>query len=114
MYCICCDKNNIKPYIEESELEQDLLWKKGETTINEKMVQNGIIHIIDAGYGSKYDGDRLILAICNDCIKEKLKNHTLLYYHNYMYPDDEFTNKEIEKSKKGYNRRKNLDDLLNE
>ena len=56
------------------------------------------------------DGDQLVIAICDDCIKQNLGDATLLYYGNYMYGGD-YANDEIEKSKKTYRRRKNLDDL---
>ena len=92
MYCICCNKNNVIPYDGSYKLsphhreitEEDLLWKKDKTTdgkyktINQSMIEGGIIHIIDAGYGSTHDGDQFIIAICDDCIKDKVKDGTLL------------------------------------
>ena len=76
------------------------------------MVDNGIIHIIDAGYGSKHDGDQFIIAICDDCIKENKEDGTLLYYDNYMHSGEGFVEEEKENSKKIYRRRKNLDGLV--
>jgi hypothetical protein len=76
------------------------------------MIDNGIIHIIDAGYGSTHDGDQFVIAICDDCIKENLQDATLLYYGNYMYGNEGFVYEEIEKSKQKYRRRKNLDDII--
>lgn len=109
MYCVCCGKKlGLISYNQVDEIEQ--IWKD-ERSINKQMVDNGIIQIIDAGYGSKHDGDQFIIAICDDCVYEKLKDHTVLYYNNYMYGKD-FAEKEIESSKKGYRRRRNLDDLL--
>jgi len=124
MYCICCKKDKVRPNnrYDKSNSEEDLLWKKETITIDEKsksstinnlMVDDGIIHIIDAGYGSKYDGDRIILAICDDCIEENIEDSTLLYFDNYMFSDKEFINEQIDKSKKIYRRRKNLDNLTN-
>ena len=120
MYCICCKKNNVIPENYRSgfsETEEDVLYFKKERNgstlnINNEMVDNGIIHIIDAGYGSKHDGDQFIIAICDDCIKENKEDGTLLYYNNYMYSDEKFIEKEKEKSKKIYRRRKNLDGLV--
>lgn len=126
MYCICCKKNNVTPEklsytkksiigMEEKVEEEDILWKNSKrpdgslTSVNNEMVNNGIIHIIDAGYGSKHDGDQFIIAICDDCIKENLQDSTLLYYSNYMYGED---CEEVEKSKQKYRRRKNLDGLV--
>jgi hypothetical protein len=127
MYCICCKKNNVIPNTppisskiatEDSppQHEEDILWKDSKrkdgslVNVNNEMIDNGIIHIIDAGYGSTHDGDQLVIAICDDCIKENLKDATILYYGNYMYGGD-YANDEIEKSKKAYRRRKNLDSL---
>jgi hypothetical protein len=127
MYCICCKKNNVIPNTpsisskistEDSppQHEEDILWKNSKrpdgslVNVNNEMIDNGIIHIIDAGYGSTHDGDQFVIAICDDCIKENLTDATLLYYGNYMYGGD-YANDEIEKSKKTYRRRKNLDSL---
>ena len=125
MYCICCNKNNVIPHEyskkgarsnNDSITEEEILWKNerlenGKTTsINNDMVSGGIIHIIEAGYGSTHDGDRIILAICDDCISEKISDATLLLFDNYMGFQN--TKREVEKSKSAYRRRKNLDDLI--
>jgi hypothetical protein len=129
MYCICCKKNNVVPDkfsytkesmrgMEEKLEEEDILWNKSRrndgslVNVNNEMIDNGIIHIIDAGYGSTHDGDKIIIAICDDCIKENLEDATLLYYGNYMYATEEFIEEETEKSKQKYRRRKNLDKLV--
>lgn len=129
MYCICCKKNNVIPNTspvsskistEDSppQTEEDIIWKKVKrkdgslVSVNNEMIDNGIIHIIDAGYGSRHDGDQFLIAICDDCIKENLQDATILYWGNYMYGDDEFVEKEVEKSKQKYRRRKNLDDIV--
>ena len=128
MYCICCKKNNVIPNTppvsskistEDSppQHEEDILWKDSKrpdgslVNVNNEMIDNGIIHIIDAGYGSTHDGDQFVIAICDDCIKKNLADATLLYWGNYMYGGD-YANDEIEKSKKKYRRRKNLDDII--
>ena len=123
MYCICCKKNNVTPLekgmINNESSEEDLIWKKEKrkkdgslVNVNNEMINNGIIHIIDAGYGSTHDGDQIILAICDDCIKENLEDATLLYYGNYMYPHENFIVEDVEKSKQKYRRRNNLDNLV--
>jgi hypothetical protein len=78
------------------------------------MVGNGIINIIDAGYGSKHDGDQIIVALCDECIDENLEDGTVLYFDNYMSGKNKWTIEEIEKSKKIYRRRKNLDNISND
>jgi hypothetical protein len=121
MYCICCKKNNVEPESWRdgtSDSEEDVLYfkkeKKDKSTlnINSEMVYNGIIHVIDAGYGSNRDGDQFIIAICDDCIKDNVGDGTLLYYDNYMFGDEKFIEEEREKSKKIFRRRKNLDGLV--
>jgi len=129
MYCICCKKNNVIPNTpsisskistEDSppQHEEDILWKDSKrpdgslVNVNNEMIDNGIIHIIDAGYGSTHDGDQFIIAICDDCIKENLGDATLLYYGNYMGYGNNMIEDEVENSKKAYRRRKNLDKLI--
>jgi hypothetical protein len=122
MYCICCKKNNVTPLekgmIKNESSEEDLIWKKEKrkdgslVNVNNEMINNGIIHIIDAGYGSTHDGDQIIIAICDDCIKENLEDGTLLYYGNYMYPNENFIVEDVDKSKQKYRRRNNLDNLV--
>lgn len=125
MYCICCKQNNVIPEdfsIEKSSQkkreEEDIIWKESKrpdgslSNVSNEMINNGIIHIIDAGYGSIHDGDQIVVAICDDCIKENLEDATLLYYGNYMYSEDEFIIEDREKSKQKYRRRKNLDKLV--
>ena len=133
MYCICCKKNIVKPLsldIKKSYNgvhidEETILWSKEEKknpmtgekyyyTINNQMVGNGIINIIDAGYGSKHDGDQIIVALCDECIDENLEDGTVLYFDNYMSGKNKWTIEEIEKSKKIYRRRKNLDNISND
>ena len=129
MYCICCKKNNVIPEIhsytkksiigaEDKLTEEDILWKDSKrpdgslVNVNNEMIDNGIIHIIDAGYGSTHDGDQFVIAICDDCIKENLADATLPYYGNYMYGNEGFVYEEIEKSKQKYRRRNSLDKLI--
>lgn len=119
MYCICCKKNNVHPVnpkkggpwidnIIRDDSEIDLIHDKKASV----MINNGIVNIISAGYGSKHDGDEMILAICDECVQLNLEDGTLIYHNNYFYPNEEFTKGEYEKSKKIYRRRRNLDDLV--
>ena len=122
MYCICCKKDKITPYdpIMDGQLgkyktEEELLWrdevKNGRPlTINNEMVNDGIIQTIDGGFGSIHDTDVFIIAICDECITENLEDGTLLLFRS----GDLNTEKHVEKSKKIYRRRKNLDGLIGE
>lgn len=123
MYCICCKKNNVFPDLKYSDgkTEEEELWgidsisngdgKYRARNINNKMIVNGIINVIDAGYGSKHDTDQFIIAICDDCIELNLHDGTLLYYGNYFYPECKSTNDLIDKSKSYWRRRSNIDKL---
>jgi len=114
MYCICCDKE-VKPFNDiNGENEDEHLWDEINSNgtckpaIENDMIDGGIIHIIDAPYGSDYDGDSFLLAICDDCIREKLNKASLLYYKcDYLHKDSP-----LELSKKKYRRRKRLDNLI--
>lgn len=122
MYCICCKKDKITPYdpIMDGQLgkyktEEELLWRdevknSRPLTINNEMVNGGIIQTIDAGFGSIHDTDVFIIAICDECITENLEDGTLLLFRS----GDLNPEKHVEKSKKIYRRRKNLDGLIGE
>ena len=125
MYCISCKKNKVSPTVfpGDTKSEEDILWGKEEreydleikrvVNINSQMIDDGIIETITAGYGSKYDTNEFIIAICDDCIKENLEDGTLLYYGNYMAnSDDKYAVESRENSRKIYKRRKNLDGLI--
>ena len=43
----------------------------------------GIVGKIDAPYGSIHDGDMYVIAICDNCVKEK----KLRYVGNYLFPE---------------------------
>ena len=79
--------------------------------IDNLMVNGGIIQTIDARYGSSHDTDKFIISICDECIDKELENGNLLYWGNYYNPTGKTTYDDIEKSKKIYRRRKNLDNL---
>ena len=124
MYCICCKSGNVEPMSFydplSNKIEEELLWtevdvdrggRKYTSTIDNEMIAGGIIQIVSAGFGSNNDGDKFIIAICDDCIKSNLDDGTLLLFKSssYFTPDED-----VEKSKKVYRRRKSLDDLISE
>jgi len=120
MYCICCKQDKVTPYdpLMDGQLgeksEEDLLWreeiKHGRTlTIDNDMVNGGIIQRIHAGFGSAHDTDSFIIAICDNCIAENLEDATLLLFKSGHYINPE---KHVSDSKKKYRRRKNLDGLV--
>ena len=124
MYCICCKKDNVLTllYGEEKVSEEDYIWVeeervgvKGKVNLrntNSRMWDNGIVHIIDAGYGSSHDTDQYVIAICDDCIAAQVAEGNLLYYGNYM---SKYGVKElVSESKKIFKRKKNLDNFTEE
>lgn len=67
--CFCCNKNVDGDY---------KIWDTSDKTKIDKgitggTIDKGIAEIITAGYGSIYDLSHFLLAICDDCITEKLK-----------------------------------------
>jgi hypothetical protein len=100
--------------------EEELLWtevdedrggRRYTSTIDNEMIDGGIIQIITAGFGSNHDSDKFIIAICDDCIQSNLDDGTLLLFKSGSYVTPE---EDLEKSKKIYKRRKRLDDLTGE
>jgi hypothetical protein len=94
--------------------EEDLLWREelrnGRTlTVDNEMVNGGIVQLIYAGFGSAHDTDSFIIAICDNCIAENLEDATLLLFKSGHYINPE---KHVNDSKKKYRRRKNLDGLV--
>lgn len=71
--CIVCDKEIKCLY--DNPADEEL----------EGLLNGGITGILYAGYGSKLDGDIYVIAICDECVKEK----ELVYIGNYMFPDKE-------------------------
>ena len=109
-----------KNQTDKNKSEEDFLWKNegrkaadGQpyySTIENEMVNTGASEIVNAGYGSRHDGDRILLAICDGCIEENLADGTLLYFSNYMTKIGVEGN--VEKSKRIYQRRTRLDGLV--
>jgi hypothetical protein len=93
-----------------TEVDEDRGGRRYTSTIDNEMIDGGIIQIITAGFGSNHDSDKFIIAICDDCIQSNYDDGTLLMFKSGGYLD----NGEVEKSKKIYKRRKRLDDLTGE
>lgn len=101
MKCLVCNKRIDQ--IRESDDIIDINY------LHQSMWCEASVDIISSGYGSKYDGDRFFVAICDSCLDKKFRQGVILYKDNYMkIPDD----KKREHSIKMLNRNMNLDDLL--
>lgn len=84
--------------------------RNGRTlTVDNEMVNGGIVQLIHAGFGSTHDTDSFIIAICDSCIAENLEDATLLLFRSGHWNEPE---KHVNESKKKYRRRKNLDGLV--
>lgn len=64
--CIVCRKNTIKdlgisPWINPLQ-QQRGIW------------EDGIVEVVTPGYGSKYDLSSLLIAICDDCLEERIND----------------------------------------
>lgn len=99
MYCIKCE-SIVRPLLIDNEL--DLFVPN-----NNILTIEGVIDNIRVGYGSKYDGHKLIVSICDKCIENTLGSGTVLLLDTMFLS----TKEDIEKSKKVFSRRKKLDDL---
>ena len=70
--CICCGFE-IKPVHGNNE---DKPWQG--------MWLDGVVDKIAANYGSELDGDMYVIAVCDSCIRAKLKDGTVEYAGSYM------------------------------
>lgn len=121
MYCICCKKDVVKPYSYDDKYkdlsEEDMLWlldrtEKNYTTVDNMGANNGIIKRMQAGFGSGYDTDTFIIAICDDCIKSEIENGYLLYWGSQISVNSERSKELRNKSKQLLRRNSNLDKLI--
>jgi len=74
--CICCDKEI--PKLDGMIGDKD--W--------EGMWGDGVVDKINANYGSCFDGDMYVIAICDKCIEIKKRTEVLKYVGNYMFPEN--------------------------
>jgi len=72
--CICCGFE-IKP-----------IHGGGDDKPWQGMWLDGIVDKIAANYGSELDGDMYVVALCDSCVRAKLKDGTIEYVGNYMMP----------------------------
>ena len=81
--CICCSKN-IESIQENIELgnEPQYMWHEG------------MVGRIDANYGSIFDSDVFIIGLCDECIKKKLEEKSLIFLGNYLFKTGIFKNTE--------------------
>ena len=99
MMCICCNK--ILSLISGEYLnEEEIVFKKSVKQISgideamhvdagSYMWNGGIVGLLSGGFGSRHDGDEFIVAICDDCIHNKIQTGNIAYINNYIENIDE-------------------------
>ena len=76
------------------------------------MWNDGVVNLISAGYGSRFDGDEFIIAICDDCLEKKLMTGNLAFINNYMtrnFKDETYNN-----YRTAWRRYNKIGDILND
>lgn len=74
--CICCGKQ-LKQSMEDEELISF-------RSIERQPFSGGMAGTISAGYGSTHDTKVYMIAVCDDCITDKMSESKLIYVYTYM------------------------------
>lgn len=88
--CICCKKNELKPFMS---LSEGFIKPSEQNTGN---WDGGTVELISFGYGSRNDLSRFFIAICDDCIEQleseglatdfkKVITEERVFYESKMY-----------------------------
>ena len=129
MMCICCDKRITLLKVVEEPLEDEekvvfgkiirqISGKKFDETYtsdaSSNMWNGGIVGHISGNYGSRFDSDEFIIAICDDCIEKKKMTGNVAFIDNYMSGiSDPWVKDDYDKSRVAWRRYNRIDDLLN-
>ena len=130
MMCICCDKKISLLYPEtlDDKSEEDIVFnkekrqlygKKGrfdeeiELNAGSQMWNDGVVNLISAGYGSRFDGDEFMIAICDDCIQKKMFTGNIAYINNYMGYDVKHDER-YQNSRIAWRRYNKIEDILDD
>jgi len=123
MMCICCDKK-ISLYLTEGKNEEDVVFNKEKRGIHgepeeeiildagSQMWKDGVVDLISAGYGSKFDTDEFIIAICDECLDKKIMTGNIAYIGTYTGQSVKGTQK-YESARIAWRRYNRINDLLN-
>ena len=124
--CICCDKKISLLYPESSKTEEDIVFNKetrqvrSRKSFDEEIKINagshswddGVVDLISVNYGSRFDGDEFVIAICDDCLEKKMMTGNIAYIDNYLgYIKD---TEKYKKSRIAWRRYNRIDDILND
>lgn len=74
--CICCGKELFQSMEDEQKITLD--------SVSHQPFSGGMAAPIDAGYGSIFDTNVYIVAICDVCIEQKCRENKLTFIYSYM------------------------------
>ncbi len=78
--CIVCGKDKITPtYPENMKLVRKRFRYTPIKMYNHFNTSNGVVAYIEPGYGSKFDGDEIVIGICDDCLTEAIEWKSVLH-----------------------------------
>jgi hypothetical protein len=66
--CICCG------------IEIKYIYDRSVDKRGKGIWLNGMVDIIAANYGSEHDGDIYVVALCDGCVRTKMKDGTIELY----------------------------------
>lgn len=73
--CICCG-TELSPSCGNVEITVN--------TVDGQSLHNGMAGGIDCGYGSSHDTNVYMIAVCDACITQKVKENRLTFVYSYM------------------------------
>lgn len=114
MKCICCNKSINPLHTDLSHEEAVFKTEKGKNSqikAENRMWSDGVVGNISAGFGSVLDGGMFVIAVCDDCIREKVESGVIAYTGNYMFGTPSVS-EEIDRCRKIWRRSNNIEDLL--
>lgn len=104
--CIVCGKE-IQPGDNDPQIQEE--------PADQALWLDGLVHVVMAGFGSRHDANRYLIAICDDCI-EKTDSDGRLKFLSNMFAHDEppinqMSQEHIDQIKQNLNEvEQNLDD----
>ena len=64
--CIFCKKEMKPIYKTSDDQPENFNW------------DGGVVDKLYVGYGSKFDGEQIVISICDDCLESKIANKIIL------------------------------------
>lgn len=76
--------------------------KNSKSRANCDMWNDGLVHDVTAGFGSKHDCDGFIIGICDECIDDAMKDGRLIQFRSltdWIYETEERAEKRSKRKK---------------